>query len=49
MPAADSFTLAICHRDEDRVILDLVREWHVPLSPRDVQECAEILAAFGVS
>jgi hypothetical protein len=47
--SADSFTLAIAHREEGRAILDLVRERRPPFSPDDVvREFAETLDPYGV-
>lgn len=48
--SADSFTLAIAHRDKDgRGILDAVRERRPPFSPDDVtQDFAALLKAYGL-
>jgi hypothetical protein len=46
---ADSFTLAISHRDEDRTVIDLVRAWDPPFDPGVVTgEIAEVLKGYGV-
>jgi hypothetical protein len=48
--SGDSFTIAISHRTEHRVVLDLVRERRPPFSPDDVvKEYAETLAPYGVT
>jgi hypothetical protein len=48
--SGDSFTLAIAHREEGRVLLDLVRERRPPFSPDDVvREYTETLGPYGVS
>ncbi|MCC3245441.1 hypothetical protein LG047_08920 [Methylocystis sp. WRRC1] len=45
----DSFTLAISHREDERCILDAVREQHPPFSPDNtVAEFAALLKAYGV-
>ncbi len=48
--SADSFTLAIAHRDEDgRAVLDTVRETKPPFSPDEtVRAYAECCRAYGV-
>ena len=47
--SADSMTLAIAHRDKERVVLDLVRETRPPFSPESVvEEFAETLKAYRV-
>jgi len=47
--AADSFTLAIAHRDADSLILDCVREVRPPFSPESVcTEFADTLKSYGV-
>jgi hypothetical protein len=47
--SSDSMTLAIAHKEGERVILDLVREWRPPFSPDGVvSECAEVLKMYGV-
>jgi hypothetical protein len=47
--SSDSMTLAIAHKEGERVILDLVREWRPPFSPDGVvRECAEVLKMYGV-
>jgi hypothetical protein len=46
----DSFTLAIAHRQEHRVVLDLVREWRAPFKPSEpVAEYAKLLAMYEVT
>jgi len=47
----DSFTLAICHKEESgKIILDCVREVRPPFSPQNVvSEFAEVLEGYGVS
>jgi hypothetical protein len=47
----DSFTLAICHKEENgEVILDCVREARPPFRPkRVVSEFAEVLGSYGIS
>ena len=40
--SADSMTVAICHRENDRAVVDCVRERKPPFSPDDV--CAEFSA-----
>lgn len=46
----DSFTLAISHKEEDRVILDLIREAKPPFSPENVvMEYSGILKTYGIS
>jgi hypothetical protein len=48
--SADSFTLAIAHRDGERVVLDVVRERRPPFSPEGVvQEYADLLRAYRIS
>ena len=46
---ADSFSLAIGHRGESgAVVIDLVRAWDPPFSPKDVTvQIAEVLKAYG--
>jgi hypothetical protein len=45
----DSMTLAIGHREDGRVVLDVVRERRPPFSPEDVvQEFAAVLEAYQV-
>lgn len=47
---ADSFTLAIAHRDEDRSVLDVVRETTPPFSPEQViAEYAAVLHVYGIT
>lgn len=47
--SSDSFTLAVAHREEDRAVLDCIRERRPPFSPDDVvREFAEVLGTFGV-
>jgi hypothetical protein len=44
----DAMTLAIAHAEDDRVVLDVVRERRPPFSPDDVvREFAETLRAYG--
>jgi hypothetical protein len=48
--AGDSFTLAITHREEEMVVLDLVREWRAPFSPKEVvKECAGVVEPYRVT
>jgi hypothetical protein len=48
--SADSFTLAISHRDTDQVFLDAVREARPPFSPESVVgEFAVLLKSYRVS
>ncbi len=48
--SADSFTLAITHREGDRVVLDLVRERRPPFSPDDiVREYAALVRGYGTT
>ena len=48
--ASDSMTLAIAHKQDNRAVLDLVREWRLPFSPESVVgECADILRSYGVT
>jgi hypothetical protein len=48
--SADSMTLAIAHREDDRVIIDAIRERRPPFSPTDVViEFASTLRSYGVS
>jgi hypothetical protein len=47
--ASDSMTLSIAHKQDNRVIVDLVREWKPPFSPEAVcDECAELLKLYGI-
>jgi hypothetical protein len=47
---SDSFTLAVAHREEDRVVLDAVRERRPPFSPdAAVEEFSQLLRAYRVS
>jgi hypothetical protein len=42
-------TLSIAHKQDNRVVLDLVREWKPPFSPEAVVgECADTLKLYGV-
>jgi hypothetical protein len=42
-------TLAIAHKDKQRVILDLVREWKPPFSPEGVvEEITDVLKTYGI-
>jgi len=46
----DSFTLAISHREEEKVVLDLIREAKPPFSPENVvKEYSDILKNYGIS
>ncbi|MCC6765251.1 MAG: hypothetical protein IT293_11375 [Deltaproteobacteria bacterium] len=48
--SADSFTLAIAHREDDRVVLDLLREWRPPFSPDEVvREYAALVRSYGAA
>jgi hypothetical protein len=48
--SSDSMTMAICHLEGERVVLDLVRERRPPFSPDDVvNEFSALLKAYGVS
>ena len=48
--SADSMTLAVAHKQDNRAVLDLVREWKPPFSPEGVvAECADILRPYGVT
>ena len=48
--SADSMTLAIAHREEDRGVLDAVREVRPPFSPEaTVREFADLLARYDVT
>ncbi|MFT3792088.1 MAG: terminase family protein [Rudaea sp.] len=47
--SADSFTMAIAHRRDDRIILDMVREVKPPFSPEAVvDEFAHDLKRYGI-
>lgn len=47
--SADSFTLAIAHREGGRAVLDLVRETHPPFSPDTVvREYGATVKAYGI-
>jgi hypothetical protein len=47
--ASDSMTLAIGHKQDNRVIIDLVREWQPPFSPESVvDEAAQVLKLYGI-
>lgn len=47
--SADSMSLCIAHRDEQRGIVDLVREWRPPFSPEAVvKDAAETMHRYGV-
>jgi hypothetical protein len=41
--SADSFTLAISHKDGERVIIDCIREVHPPFSPESVVDDFAVL------
>jgi hypothetical protein len=46
---SDAATLAIGHRDHDRVILDVARRWKAPHDPAQVvQEQAELLQSYNI-
>lgn len=46
---ADAFTLAICHREEGRVIVDCVRAIKPPFSPESVvDEYCDLLKTYGL-
>lgn len=46
----DSFTLAIAHKEEEDVVIDLIRETIPPFSPEDiVQEYCSVLGDYGIS
>jgi hypothetical protein len=48
--SSDSFTLAIGHREDDAVTIDLLRERKPPFSPEAVvAEFSEVLKAYGVN
>ena len=49
--SADSFTLAVAHKDRDkRIVIDAVRERRPPFSPEDVvEEYAAVLKTYRVS
>jgi hypothetical protein len=48
--SADSFTLAIAHKAEDRAVLDALREVRPPFSPEGtVIEFATILKSYGIT
>jgi hypothetical protein len=48
--SSDSMTLAVCHRDGERVVLDCLRERKPPFSPDDVVlEFAAVLKSYGVN
>jgi hypothetical protein len=43
----DSFALAIAHREGERQVLDLVREWRAPFAPNDVvEDVAKVLQEY---
>jgi hypothetical protein len=47
--SADSMTMAICHREADKVIVDCIRERRPPFSPADVCfEFAATLKSYGI-
>jgi hypothetical protein len=47
--SSDSFTLAIAHREESRVVIDKVVEHRPPFSPDDVvKDLARVLAAYRI-
>jgi hypothetical protein len=46
---SDSMTLAICHREDERAILDAIREARPPFSPEMVvKEFATLLKTYGI-
>ena len=46
----DAFTLAIGHRDGERIVIDAVRAWQPPFNPSGVvEEAAALLKTYGVS
>ena len=46
----DAMTLAIGHREDDRVVLDALRERRPPFSPEDVvREFSELMKSFNIS
>jgi hypothetical protein len=46
----DSMTVAIAHREGDRVLLDLIREWKAPFSPDDVtDEMVKIIQGYRIT
>jgi hypothetical protein len=46
---ADSFALAVAHRENDAVVLDLAREVRAPFNPQDVTaEFAALLKSYGL-
>ncbi len=48
--SSDAMTLAVAHREGERVAVDAVRERRPPFSPADVvAEFAELLASYGIS
>jgi hypothetical protein len=47
--SSDSMTLAIAHKQGERIILDCVREWRPPFSPEGVvSECVDVLKTYAV-
>lgn len=47
---ADSFAVAIAHRDRDRAVLDVVRAWRPPFNPSGtIAEASELLKRYGVT
>lgn len=47
---ADSFTVAVSHRDGDKAVLDCVREWSPPFSPdQAIREASALLKTYGLS
>jgi hypothetical protein len=48
--SADSMTMAICHREGDRAVLDVIREVAPPFSPENVvSEFAQLLKTYRIS
>jgi hypothetical protein len=45
----DSYTLAVGHREHDRAVIDLLREWRAPFDPEPVTaEASELLKKYGI-
>ncbi len=48
--AGDDFTLAVCHQENGRVVLDVARAFHPPFQPSEIiRQCAETLGNYGLS
>jgi hypothetical protein len=44
----DAFTVAVAHRDSDRIIVDCVRAWQPPFNPSGVvEEASALLKSYG--